>query len=126
MLIHLCTSKEFRNKHKTHLVEYYYQQLAEQISLRNVDLNKIISFTELQILCNETLIIILALAPRYLHFVLLPDDIIRDVVANDNTYRHYQETDRTSYPIKAAEENLAYRSRVTEALIDVFEYFKKK
>lgn len=124
MLVYLCTDKELRDKHLRYLLQHYYNTLSDEMSSQGVNLSGIITWIGFEEMVNELRPVLLALAPQMLHFVMMPDYIVKDVLQEEQKWIHFYEIDRSDFALKAAEECIPYRNRVVGALIELFEYFR--
>lgn len=124
MLLYACTDQQLRGMHQSHLLEHYYSSLSKEMESEGTQLSKLLPHSEFETMYRDFRPVILGIVPQFLHFVLMPDEIVKDVLQNEEKWINYYERDRSDFALKAAAECLPYRSRVVGALQELFEYFE--
>lgn len=124
MLLHNCTTSEFRKHHSKYLYKYYYSQLFNLLQKANIDLESIMSWNDFEETINEMMPNMLAIANISLSYALMPQNIIQETFSSDEKFKTYFEEDRDSFVLQAVETSEVYRQRIIDALTSFLNYFK--
>lgn len=123
LFLHTCTDRELRDRHYNQLLKHYFNYLGVQLSHSDISINDIMTWNDFENMLNETLPIIITLSPLFLHFVLMPSELVKGIMNNDDKFKYYMEEDRIDYILLAMQENEHYKQRLLQAMTEFFNYF---
>ncbi|XP_014283124.1 uncharacterized protein [Halyomorpha halys] len=123
LFLHTCTDRELRDRHYYLLLRHYFHSLGVELSFSDVSINDIMTWNDFENMLKETLPVIITLSPLFLHFVLMPPDIMKGIMKDDDKFKYYMEEDRTDSILLAMQENEHYKQRLLQAMTEFFNFF---
>lgn len=122
MIMLNCRSKTHKKYLKIFL-ETYYKAFSEEIKRHKMNPDDIISWETFEKSCNRYHLLGHIEAALFSHLTLLPKEMAKELVKNNENYDDFVLNDRSKICLKAFKTNENYRSRMTdilESLIDDF------
>lgn len=111
------TRKLFRDEHFDELLDYYYEQLCDE--LKSKDLESVISKDEFLYVCEEVKLPakLQTLADRSITF--LSDETYADALSSDDKLEKFLFDDRSKHIVSSFEKNDKFRELITEDILEL-------
>ncbi|XP_076286025.1 uncharacterized protein LOC143211852 [Lasioglossum baleicum] len=117
-LLYLCTDRSFRKSSEETMLKHYYSVLCETLKSAGTPI-EIPPWSEIVEGYEEQRLAAAVAAATFFHTVLMDEDLVEELMSNPVTYNEFVFENRTEIVLKVMKEDLRYRKRVTESVVDI-------
>ncbi|KAE8573844.1 uncharacterized protein [Halyomorpha halys] len=121
--LHCCTDNDLRERHFGNLMRLYYNVLSRMLKSAAIDVDDIMNWEDFENMLKETQPTAVATACMFLICVLVPEDILKDVMSSDEKYKEYYEGNREQYILEAMEKDMEFKRRIIQSVTNFINLF---
>lgn len=126
MSLYLIQNGEFRRKHETELLNRYYQKFSQELAAEGLDANKLLPREEFDASCTYYREYAILNCIAYFQLILTPSHIVGEFLASPELFEKNMFSDRSEMIVAAYKGDDLCNSRITEAMMEMVEFYKWK
>ncbi|CAO1349019.1 unnamed protein product [Diamesa tonsa] len=121
-LVIINSFKELREKHIIEIIDSYYEAFQHELKDKGIN-SKVLPKSEITASYKEFQLAGLIEAALFGHVVLLPSDLSTNILNSSEDYENFISKSRVDVCLNAFENDIHFRSRLTEILTEIMEFF---
>lgn len=124
LLLHLCTTREFRQSCEQKLIEFYHSALRT-FAYRYNPAARVLSLDQLKREVEEQRLRAVISAVVHLPTLMLTKNFAADVLEDPVEYDKFHRGDRRQKVVELMQRDVAYRQRIQEAVEELVDYTER-
>lgn len=124
LFLHLVQTKEFRRKHERELLDFYYDNLSEELSRNGLSAEETLPKSLFLQSCDDYYDLGLFSSILYFQLILTPPEIMGKCLASPELYMKNMLVDRSEMIVESFTKDDTFKARMTEVMNDLIDRHK--
>ena len=125
LFLYLSTSYSFRKENLERFLANYYKYLGDELANAEININQIITWDEFKASIKEALPTVLCITPIYLHYILLPQNVIEQMMNDAEEYEKIVKINRNDLIDNVMRTYRSYNDCISICMSELFDYVQK-
>lgn len=123
MSLYLIQTRDFRQKHEAALLDRYYRKFSQELAAEGLDAKKLFPRQELDASCTYYREYAILNCIAYFQLILTPSHFVGQFLASPELFDKNMYSDRSEMIVASYKGDDLCRSRITEAMMEMVEFY---